>query len=411
MRDLVRSRVRISENEAFDQFSREKSTRTIEYVRFDRRFFADLVVDPAEKAVQAWADQNKEEIDRVWEARKAQYTPECRVTRHVLARVKPGSEELEAEKAKAKAKIERAQALLKDGKGFAEVARRLSDDTSASRGGELGCVAKGKMVKPFEDKVFAMSEGEVSEPVETEYGFHLIKVEKIAKDADAEKVARRQIARELYLAHEGERLAAEAGKQVLGAVAGGKSMKDALDAYLAGLSEAAQAKDKKKPAAAAKPEAGKKAEDGSGGDKEGEIKENEEITLATHPHRPTVESSLPFNVGGEPIPSAQDGADVARKVFELAKPGDTLKDLVQLANGYAVIQLKEAAPVTHDQWMKEREFYLSAMRSAKQNDALIGYLRRLRSTLGSEVKYDQRLITEPKEQSGEPTEPPIGDDE
>lgn len=417
MRDLIRSRVRISENEAFDQFSREKSTRTIEYIRFDRRFFADLVADASEKAVLAWSDQNKEEIDRVWEARKSQYTPECRVTRHILAQVKAGGEDVDAEKAKAKAKIERAQALLKGGASFAEVARRLSDDTSAPRGGELGCVAKGRMVKPFEDKVFSMQAGEVSEPVETEYGFHLIKLEQIAKDADAEKVARAQIARELFLSHEGERLAAEAGKQVLGAVSGGKSMKDALDAYLATLTESAQAKDKdakKKKAggAAAKPEKEKKEGEAKEGEaKAGEIKENEPVTLATHPHRPTIEQSLPFSVGGDPIPSAQDGAEIARKVFELQKPGDLLKDLVQLGSGYAVIQLKEATPVTHAQWEKERDFYMSNMRAVKQNDALIGYLRKLRAPLDSEVKYDQRLIAEPKEQSGEPTEPPIGDEE
>ncbi|HSN97999.1 MAG TPA: peptidylprolyl isomerase [Candidatus Nanopelagicales bacterium] len=421
MRDLVRSRVRVSEAEAFDQYAREKATRTIDYVRFDRRFFADLVADTSDKAVQAWADTNKAEIDRVWDARKAQYLPECRVTRHVLARTKPGADDVEAEKAKAKAKIERAEALLAKGVSFAEVARRLSDDTSAQLGGELGCVAKGRMVKPFEDKVFELKEGEVSGPVETEYGYHLIKVEKIGKEAEAEKLARQQIARELYLAHEGERLAAEAGKQVLAAVGGGKPLKDALDTYLATLTEAeeARSKDTKKDGArAAKRETVEKAEkaeekkdgEAKAAEAEGEIKENEKFTLATHPHRPTIETSLPFNIGGDPIPSVQDGTDVARIAFDLAKAGDVPKDLVQLANGYAVVQLKEITPVNQEQWAKDRETYMSAMRSAKQNDAVAGYIRRLKSTLGSEVKYDQKLITEPKETNEDPSEPPIPDE-
>ena len=67
-----------------------------------------------------------------------------------------------------------------------------------------------------------------------------------------------------------------------------------------------------------------------------------------------------------------------------------------LENGYAVIQLKEKTSASQEQWDKDREFYTSAMRAAKQNDALIGYMRRLKSTIGSEVKYDQNLLKESK---------------
>jgi peptidyl-prolyl cis-trans isomerase D len=398
LRDLVKARVRVGENEAFEQFSREKSTRKIDYLRFDRRFYAELLVDTSDKAVQAWADQNKDEIDRVWESRKAQILPECRLTRHVLAKVKPGASDAEAEKAAAKAKIERAQALLKKGERFADVARRLSDDTSAPRGGELGCVAKGKMVKPFEDKVFELKAGEISQPVETEYGFHLIQVEQIAKDADAEKIGRMQIARELSLTHEAERLAAEAAKQVLAAVAAGRPMKEALDSYLATLAPEGEKKKEKAAEKKIAPEGEGPPAEGKKGD---EIKENEPLTLETHPHRPTVETSLAFNASGDPLPSVKSGTDAARIAFELAKVGDVPKDVVPLDNGYAVIQLKEVTPVTQEQWDKERDYYVSSMRAAKQNDALIGYVRRLRATLGSEVKYDLTLTTESKEREGD----------
>ncbi len=67
-------------------------------------------------------------------------------------------------------------------------------------------------------------------PIETEDGFHVIKLEQIAKDAEAEKIGRQETARDLYIAHESERLAAEAAKQVLAAAAGGKSLEDALAA-------------------------------------------------------------------------------------------------------------------------------------------------------------------------------------
>ncbi|WP_437941324.1 peptidylprolyl isomerase [Sorangium sp. So ce341] len=416
MRDLIRARVRVGENEAFEQFSREKSTRTLSYVRFDRRFYGDLVVDTSEKAVQAWADANKEELDKAWEGRKAQYLPECRVARDLMVEVKPAEAEQgpEAGKAAAKARIEAAVQRLKKGESFADVARSASDDPSAARGGDLGCVTKGRLSKPVEDKLFAMKAGEVSDIIETEDGFHVIKLEQIATDADAEKIGRLETARDLYAAHESERLAAEAAKQVLAAAAGGKSLDDALAAHLAQLAPAkdkagAGAKAGEQPAAA-KQDGGKDeaAKDGGQADP-GEARPP--YTMANHPNRPTVETSLPFNVSGSPITDARDSTEAARIAFQLDKPGDLPKDVVALENGYAVIQLKEKTSASQEQWDKDREFYTAAMRAAKQNDALVGYIRRLKSTIGSEVKYDQNLLKESKpadDGSGEPL--PIEDE-
>jgi foldase protein PrsA len=75
---------------------------------------------------------------------------------------------------------------LDDGGDFAELAKEYSTDTSnAESGGELGFFAKGEMVTEFDDKAFAMKKGEISEPVKTEFGYHIIKVtdKKEAKDA------------------------------------------------------------------------------------------------------------------------------------------------------------------------------------------------------------------------------------
>ncbi|UXH46318.1 peptidylprolyl isomerase [Rossellomorea vietnamensis] len=75
---------------------------------------------------------------------------------------------------------------LDAGGDFAELAKEYSTDTSnADSGGELGYFGKGEMVTEFDDKAFSMKKGEISEPVKTEFGYHIIKVtgKKEAKEA------------------------------------------------------------------------------------------------------------------------------------------------------------------------------------------------------------------------------------
>jgi peptidyl-prolyl cis-trans isomerase D len=398
MRELIRSRVRISENEAFEEFARLKSTAQIDFVRLDRTFYADIVVDTSPKAVQDWADKNKEELDKVWEGRKSQYLPECRVTRHVLIKVaETASDEEKAEKKK---RIERALARINKGEDFADVARAMSEDTSALRGGELGCVTKGKMVKPFEEAMLALGEGKVSDIVESQFGFHVLKVDKIAKDAEAEKVGRQETALNLYLSHETDRLATEAAKNILAAVRGGRPLKDALDAHLREVVQKKQDDDKKGKKADAK----KKGDDKS---TEAKADEDKPLTADNHPARPTVETSQPINAAatGDPIPTARSGPELQKAIFALKKAGDVPDDIVSLENGYAVFQLKDKTPATREQFDKERDYYVEAIEAAKQSDALIAYIKRLSGLLAKDVVYKKEIVEEPTLKPNEESQP------
>lgn len=74
-------------------------------------------------------------------------------------------------------KIKMIQNELDKGKDFAEMAKEYSDGPSGKNGGNLGYFSRGSMVKPFEEAAFNLEVGEVSEPVKTKFGYHLIKVE------------------------------------------------------------------------------------------------------------------------------------------------------------------------------------------------------------------------------------------
>jgi len=376
MRDLVRSRVAVGEAEAYARYDQDKSTATVSYVRLDKRFFLDNVADKSQKAIDAWVALNKDEEERIWTSRKDNYLPECRVTRHILAKIDRDADDPETAKKKAKDKIDEAKARIEKGESFADVARAMSEDGSAARGGLLGCVTKGKMVKPFEDAMLKAEPGKMTDVVESEFGYHLVLVDKVAKEIEAEAVGRAEVDEELYLAHESERLAAEAAKTILAAVKGGKTLDEAVDTYLAELAtKLEEAKDGDK----------KKKDDKKKDDKKDA--EPKESPFAKHPQRPVVESSLPFNAAGSPIPGVTSAANAARLAFKLEKPGDAADEIIELQSGYAVMVLKKKEPASKEAWEKDRADFTARLRSEKEEDALVAYIMRLRNTLGTEIKF------------------------
>jgi len=67
------------------------------------------------------------------------------------------------------------QKIDQNEKEFEEIAKDKSECPSGDKGGDLGWFGRGKMAKPFERKAFDLNEGEISGPVETQFGWHLIK--------------------------------------------------------------------------------------------------------------------------------------------------------------------------------------------------------------------------------------------
>jgi len=105
-------------------------------------------------------------------------TPEQVRASHILIKpdtTDPNTDPNEA-KIAAKAETEKLLAQIKDGADFAELAKAHSGCSSAAKGGDLDFFARGDMVPPFEDVAFAMKPGEMSDVVETKFGFHIIKV-------------------------------------------------------------------------------------------------------------------------------------------------------------------------------------------------------------------------------------------
>jgi len=95
---------------------------------------------------------------------------------HILRLFPRGGEVTEESKQAVKAKIDSIYSCIQAGENFEELAKTFSEDTrSARNGGKLPPFGRNIMVKPFEEKAFSLSAGEISEPIETAYGYHIIK--------------------------------------------------------------------------------------------------------------------------------------------------------------------------------------------------------------------------------------------
>lgn len=128
-------------------------------------------------AMIAQATADPAEVRKQYEANAKQYTVgEERSAAHILIPVKPDAKDDEKAAAKKQADDVYAKAKAAPAK-FADLAKEFSKDTgSAQQGGDLGSFARGAMVKPFEDAVFAANDGDLLPPVQSDFGWHVIKV-------------------------------------------------------------------------------------------------------------------------------------------------------------------------------------------------------------------------------------------
>lgn len=133
-------------------------------------------INPSEADLQAYYEKNKDQYQKV----KA---------RHILLRfkgspvpVKEGQKDLTKEEALAKA--QELKKAIEGGADFAELAKKESDDAgSGANGGDLGAFGRGMMVPPFEQAAFSLPIGKTSDPVESQFGYHIIQVqEQLGKD-------------------------------------------------------------------------------------------------------------------------------------------------------------------------------------------------------------------------------------
>jgi peptidyl-prolyl cis-trans isomerase D len=161
-------KVEVSDEEIanhYNEFGTDYMTNEEVSVNYVELSTADLVdsITISDEEIQTYYDAKKETL----------LTAEKRNAQHILLPV-------DGNEADVKVEIEKVATRIANGESFADVAKEVSQDPgSAKDGGDLGWVAKGDMVEAFDEKLFSMNVDEISEPVLSSFGYHIIKLTEI----------------------------------------------------------------------------------------------------------------------------------------------------------------------------------------------------------------------------------------
>lgn len=205
LRTYLFSNSHVSENEVREYYNWKNVTVSIDYVLFDPETYQDIEL--TDEALETYFNDHKEayktdpllkvnylrfdpqtymtevqlsaeDIETYYFDNKEKFaTPKTVEARHILFKLDaeaPG-DVVDAAREKAQKVLD----LVRKGEDFASMAKQYSEGPSKENGGQLGAFKKEDMVAPFSEKAFSMEQGEVSEPVRTQFGWHLIKVEKV----------------------------------------------------------------------------------------------------------------------------------------------------------------------------------------------------------------------------------------
>ncbi|HIJ55186.1 MAG TPA: hypothetical protein HPQ03_03575 [Deltaproteobacteria bacterium] len=205
LRTFITGTVKVSEAEALEWFKWQEASVDVDIVKFESDKYENI--EPAQEEIKNYFNDNKEsyktepkikvrylhfdpnihndqveiqeeEISAYHNENKNQFiTPKTIEARHILFKVEPDAEDKTDESVKKKAMD--VLKLARTGKDFAELAKEYSEGPSKDNGGYLGTFPKNAMVEPFASTAFSLKAGEISEPVKTQFGWHLIKVEKV----------------------------------------------------------------------------------------------------------------------------------------------------------------------------------------------------------------------------------------
>jgi parvulin-like peptidyl-prolyl isomerase len=378
MREIVRSSVQVSDEEMWREYQRTHDQMAVKYIRFNLGFYRNLVHDDDQAQVDAWAAQHAEDINRQYERRRDSLRGlhrEIRV-RHIL--VKFASEPAtDAQKAETRARAEAIRARIAAGEDFIRLARLYSDDPGSWRtGGELGWRQPDGdqgYVPEFTRAANALQVGGISPVTETSFGYHIIQLLGVREGDVPEAEAKRDLARTLFRDAKAAELVEAAARGALTRIAGGAE----IDTVARELRAAA-------------------LRDFFRGEVPATVTLAGGVTLAPVERSdldpPELKESEQFARNGAVVNDVENGQVLVSTAFNLTAEHPLVSEPIHVGEDWFVLRFKDGSRTvaTREEFARQRQELLNttyaSMLAARQRDALVQYVSRLRSEAEREGK-------------------------
>lgn len=185
---LLSSQIHVSDREVLERFEKENAEVRAVYVEIPF-VESEEPYEPTDEEIAIYYAESKDDF----------LTPERRAVKLITIETVP----TELDEQEVRDQLLEIREEIRGGKDFSEAAEDYSDDpATAENGGDLGFFKKEDMAAEFSETAFALEIGELSEPVRTQFGYHLILVEEKKTEDDIEKVRARHILMKVDLGHE-----------------------------------------------------------------------------------------------------------------------------------------------------------------------------------------------------------------
>lgn len=347
VRDFVNNGFIISDNAVFDEWVIDNEKVNLEFVKFASK---NVQTEPfSGEELEAFIKEENERIEKYFENHKSDYeTLEQVSARHILLKVEPNASKGAEKKIEEKAK-KIAEEAKADPEKFAELAGKYSEGPTKSKGGDLGYFSKGRMVKEFEDAAFAMNKGEVSDPVKTQFGWHIIMVEdKKAEEKKTLEDVKEEIARKLITQDRTRAKAKEQAEAFLAELKAGKTFEELLP-------------------------------------KEDEAEKDKNALK--------LEQTGSFaRTSGSYIPRIGSSEEVFNVAWDLKEDKPLAEKVYLVGDDYYVIRLKEHKIPTREEFVGVKEQQIERAQQMLSNNAYTSWIKDVRDNADIEVRIDAQLV-------------------
>ncbi|MFO7596371.1 MAG: peptidyl-prolyl cis-trans isomerase, partial [Desulfocurvibacter africanus] len=459
-----------SEQEARDHFAFARDTAVVRYAIFPLEDFT-AQASPSEEEIAGYYEQNKarftlpaqarisyllfspeqmarpeqvpaEEVRQYYEAHADKYQRQEEVrASHILVKVANDAPQEEVDTAKAK--IEDIRKKVTGGLSFADAAKKYSEGPSGPTGGDLGWFGRGRMVPTFEQAAFALKPGQVSTPVRTEFGWHIIKLEERREPGqipltEVESDIRAELARDTAASLVGDAL-----DEATELAAAGQSLSEIAKSLHMAPRDSGMFSESAGPAGIGLNDEAKRVifsladgeltdtpvSSGNGyilaeksGSKPESVKPLDEVRvqietllkrdkalelskakaqalakqLADPASREQAAASLPGLKTSEPfdrkgtLPDLGANQDLAKDAFA-AKSGEWLPGAYSSPKGWYVAKLDKLIPAPESEWQSQKDMWVAALTQSREQELYQAFIESLRSEAKIEIVNPQYL--------------------